>query len=31
MFKLNDVNFLKICVDMSSPDQEQPIDPSKLI
>ena len=30
MFKLNDVNFLKFCVDMSDPNQGQPIDPSKL-
>jgi len=31
MFKLNDVNFLKFYVDMSDPDQGQPIDPSKLM
>jgi len=31
MLKLNDVNFLNFCVDMSYPNQGQPIDPSKLI
>jgi hypothetical protein len=31
MYKLNDVNFLNFCVDMSDPNQRQPIDPSKLI
>jgi len=30
MYKLNDVNFLNFCVDMSDPNQGQPIDPSKL-
>jgi len=31
MFKLNAINFLKFCVDMSDLNQGQPIDPSRLI
>ena len=31
MFKLNDINFLKFCVDMSDQEQGQLIDPSQLI
>jgi len=31
MYKLNDVNFLNFCVDMSYQHHGQPIDPSKMI